>query len=118
MFSSPTLIVTLILIVVLGLVQLFMAFFNKFLFLPLMLSLIVLALIFVTSTFVQSTIIIPFLNLLIGFSVGTLVIMLFIAGKSVKVMQDKFVALIDFQLINFIFAWIFLIFSMLLINSK
>jgi len=71
-----------------------------------------------TKTFVQSTIIIPFLNLLLGFALGTFVIMVFVASKSVKVMQKKFIALIDFQLINFIFGWVFLIFSILMINSK
>src|SRR3989344_2453694 len=100
MFSSPALIVTLALIIILVLIQLLMAFFNKFLFLPFTISLLVLAVVFITNTFVQGTIVIPFLNLLIGFSLGTLVIMLYVAGKSVKIMQQKFVALIDFQLIN------------------
>ena len=79
---------------------------------------VILLIVFITQTFVQSTIIIPFVNLLIGFSVGTLVIMLYVAGKSVKFMQQKFVALIDFQLINFVFAWVFLIFSIIYTNAK
>ena len=118
MFSSPVLFIALILIVLLSLAQLFMAFLNRFLLLPLLVSLLVLAMVFITKTFVQSTVVIPFLNLFLGFALGTLIIMMFVAGKSVKIMQQKFVALIDFQLINFIFAWVFLIFSILLINNK
>jgi len=118
MFSSPALFITLILLILLALLQLFMAIVNRFLFSPLIISLVVLLLVFVTKTFVQSTIIIPFLNLLLGFALGTFVIMIFVAGKSIKIMQEKFVALIDFQLINFIFGWVFLIFSILMINNK
>ena len=117
MFNSPIIILVLSLIVIFSLVQLIMAFVNKFLFLPLIVSLVVLGLVFLTKTFVTSTIIIPFLNLLIGFSIGILIIMIYISGKSVKTMQEKFVALIDFQLINFAFAWVFLIFSVLIINK-
>ena len=118
MFTSPILISVLVLIIILLLVQVFMAIFNKFLFLPLLISIVVLLLVFITNTFVQSTIVIPFLNLLIGFSLGTMIIMVYVANKSVKKMQEKFVALIDFQLINFVFAWVFLILSVLFINIK
>ncbi len=118
MFNSPAIIISLVLIVILVIIQLIMLFYNKFLFFPFIISLIVLLIVFLTQTFVQSTIIIPFVNLLVGFLIGTLVIMMFVAGKSVRIMQQKFVALIDFQLINFVFAWIFLIFSMVYINSK
>ena len=118
MFSSPAIVISLVLIVILSIIQIVMLLYNRFLFLPFIINLIILLIVFITQTFVQSTIIIPFVNLLIGFSVGTLVIMLYVAGKSVKVMQQKFVALIDFQLINFVFAWVFLIFSIIYTNAK
>ena len=116
--NSPVIIICLTLIVILSIIQIVMLFFNRFLFLPFIINLLILLIVFITQTLVQSTIIIPFVNLLLGFSLGTLLIMLYVAGKSVKIMQQKFVALIDFQLINFVFSWVFLIFSIVYINSK
>jgi len=117
MFNDPAQLILVVILLILFLIQVYLAIKNISLFPILVVNLGVFVAIYLTGIYTLSTAIIPFFLLILDFGLGVLFIATVTAKKSVRVMQTDFTYLLNFLIYSFIFSWVLLMFAVLLSNS-